>query len=253
MKPTPKNYPADENEFDKRAKEMHNPNVFKPKWRGVGARTKTRPEKVVIRDTKTGKRYGTRTLIQKTTSERKEFKTISQLLERDDITLLPDSVISEIKKNIRSGAKDLQQNWENALELVFKAYQVANVRLPTSQEKGAWKQFQDIIKYAVQQLIATRGINGKWRMTSTIVSEAELPKEEKPTPVKNRRFFVMVPGESAVEVEENSMDDIIDRLTNKLRRRGVKTRVEERAKKHVILSVWDDDVKIEKITIKEIS
>jgi hypothetical protein len=49
------------------------------------------------------------------------------------------------------------------------------------------------------------------------------------------------------------MDEIIDQISNKLRRHGVKVRVEERAKKHVILSVWVGDIKREKITVKEVS
>lgn len=54
--------------FDRSGTEMKYPNVFNKRWADVGARTKTRPETVVYRDTKTGKIYGRRTIVQKKSS-----------------------------------------------------------------------------------------------------------------------------------------------------------------------------------------
>lgn len=51
------------NEFDQRAQEMDYPNVYRNK--DAGAKNKVRPQKVVVRDSKTGKVYGRRTLYQK--------------------------------------------------------------------------------------------------------------------------------------------------------------------------------------------
>lgn len=53
------------NQSDKEAKEMTFPNVYKNK--DVGGKTKVRKEKVVVRDTKTGRVYGMRTVAQKAT------------------------------------------------------------------------------------------------------------------------------------------------------------------------------------------
>ena len=50
-------------EFDQRAKEMSYPNVYQNK--DVGGKTKISPQKVVVRDSKTGKVYGRRTVYQK--------------------------------------------------------------------------------------------------------------------------------------------------------------------------------------------
>jgi len=47
---------------------------------------------------------------------------ITTVNEGDDLDALPPDVVSEIQKNIRDGAKDIQQKWANALELVHKAY-----------------------------------------------------------------------------------------------------------------------------------
>jgi hypothetical protein len=53
------------NQSDKGAVEMSYPNYMKN--RKVGGKTKTRKEKVVVRDSKTGRVYGMRTVIQKDT------------------------------------------------------------------------------------------------------------------------------------------------------------------------------------------
>ena len=45
----------------------------------------------------------------------------TQINEDDDPEMLPPDVMSELQKNIRDGAKDVQQKWANALELVHKA------------------------------------------------------------------------------------------------------------------------------------
>lgn len=54
-------------EFDRRAKVMRYHNTMDKDYLGVGARKKVRPEKVVVRSSKTGKIYGRRTLVQKNT------------------------------------------------------------------------------------------------------------------------------------------------------------------------------------------
>ena len=49
---------------DKGAIEMSYPNVYDEKNRNYGARKKARKEKVTVRESKTGKVYGRRTIIQ---------------------------------------------------------------------------------------------------------------------------------------------------------------------------------------------
>lgn len=53
------------NQSDKKAKEMSLPNYMDNK--DAGSKTKVRKEKVVVRDSKTGRVYGMRTVIQKET------------------------------------------------------------------------------------------------------------------------------------------------------------------------------------------
>lgn len=233
-----------ENEFAKGASEMKIPSMFDNiDW---GKPTKLVKRKVVMRDSKTGKVYGSRAIMTKE-DESPSFKDFLLSERVNDLTTLPDSVISEIRKNVSSGAKDLAQDWTNALELVHTAYHVANVRRPRPDQKGAWKQYEEMIAFAVKQLTATRGIDGKWRASSVMYTEGVgdgLPK---------RRFFVEFPGAAAVEAEADTMDDVIDQLANKMRRHGVKLRVEHRSQEGAVLSVWVQNVKREEITVKQVS
>jgi hypothetical protein len=245
--------------FDRKGTEMKYHNTLDKKRRGVGAKTKTRPETVVIRDTKTGKVYGRRTLVQKST-ESNDMKLLASLLDiiteaSTDITLLPDQLVGEIRKLIRKGAQDQAQDWANALELVHKAYQVANVRRPAPDQKGAWKQYEELIQFAVKELTKARGLDGKWRMTSSVIREQYEKNAKDPLdmPIGKRRFFVDVPGSGSAEIAAKNMDEIIEQMTNKLRRHGAKTRVDERSEKYVVLSVWVNNIKRDRIVVKEVS
>jgi len=92
--------------------------------------------------------------------------------EGEEFDNLPEDAMSEIQKNIRNGAKDTEQLWSNALELVHKAYEVSGIQRPTPDMKGAWKQYEQNLQYAVAQLSKYRGIKGDWRMSSSVFHEA---------------------------------------------------------------------------------
>lgn len=49
---------------DNQASEMTTPNVYDVKNRGIGAKTTAKREKVTVKDSKTGKIYGRRTVVQ---------------------------------------------------------------------------------------------------------------------------------------------------------------------------------------------
>jgi hypothetical protein len=82
-----------------------------------------------------------------------------------------DHVIGELKKLIKKGAADLEQDWKNALELTNTAFKVANVQLPTLVNARQWKQYVALIRFAVAQLRHTRGGNGNWRMTPPVIAD----------------------------------------------------------------------------------
>jgi hypothetical protein len=239
--------PGVENEVSTSSSEMKIPSQYdNVDW---GAKTKLVNRKVSSFSTKDGTVYGSKALM---TKEHKLTFIGHLISESDDPTMLPDMVISELKSNIRKGAKDLEQKWKNALELVHKAYHVSNVQLPTPTKKGAWKQYEELIRFGVQQLSATRGIKGEWRTSSVLVREAAAGESH----IGRRRYFVEIPGERAQEVEAGNMDEIIEAISNKIRNSrhvtGTKVRVEERTKDYAVLTVWVNDVKRERITVKQV-
>jgi hypothetical protein len=270
--------PGVENEVSMGSSEMKIPSQYdNVDW---GAKTKLVNRKVTSKSTKDGTVYGSKALMTK----EGKMSFIDHLLnEGDDPTMLPEIVIGEIKKNVRAGAKDLQQKWKNALELVNKAFHVSNVQLPVPSKKGAWKQYEELLRFGVQQLAASRGINGGWRTSQLLVREdsqqpadtycdgCDRPETEcvcedcdnkdqvieaEETHIGKRRYFVEIPGERAQEVDGKDMDEIIDAISNKIRNSrhvtGTKVRVEERSKEHAVLTVWVNGIKRERITIKQV-
>jgi hypothetical protein len=90
---------------------------------------------------------------------------------------LNPTAMDQVQKNIRNGAKPNKETgqfekWANALDLVHKAYEVAGVQRPTPDMQDAWKQYEENITYAVQQLAKARGVDADWRTTSADLHEA---------------------------------------------------------------------------------
>lgn len=135
----------------------------------------------------------------------------NQILQEasSDLSELPEDVVKEVQKNIRDGAKDQEQNWANALELVHKAYEVAGVQRPTPDMVSAWKQYEENLQYAVEQLAKFRGLGGDWRMSSVIFHEAM---------EKRHKFRVVEMGHISQKshiVEAKRLEEIIEAFENK--------------------------------------
>lgn len=127
----------------------------------------------------------------------------SLLIEKsDDLSRLPHDVMTAIKSNIRKGAEDLSQKWANALELVQKAYEIEGVQRPDPTMEAAWKQYEENIAYAVQQLAKNRGMDGDWRMSSAMFHESLKPKQS---------FRVTIDDDSYI-TEGDSLDSVTNQL-----------------------------------------
>lgn len=130
------------------------------------------------------------------------LKNLLSVKEGSDLSKLPNDVITAIKSNIRKGAEDLQQKWANALELVQKAYEVEGVQRPDPTMDAAWKQYEENLQYAVQQLAKNRGMDADWRMSSAMFHEAATPKSQ---------FRVSVDGDIYL-TEGDTLDSIANKL-----------------------------------------
>jgi len=100
-------------------------------------------------------------------------KKYNTLDEDKDLTSLPPHKITELESKIRTGAKDLDQKWKNALELVQKAYGVLNIERPTPNLTAAWSQYEGMIVFAVKELSKARGFDADWRHTSVEYPEID--------------------------------------------------------------------------------
>lgn len=127
---------------------------------------------------------------------------LNQIQEGSDLSRLPADVVKSIRTNIRKGAEDLQQKWANALELVHKAYEVDGVQRPTPEMKDAWKQYEELLAYAVQQLAENRGMDDDWRMSAAMFHEALKPQSN---------FSVKI-GSDTYVTESTDLDSLVERL-----------------------------------------
>jgi len=124
-----------------------------------------------------------------------------------DLSILPEDVIKEIKKNIRDGATDLDYEWSNSLELVHQAYKVAGVERPTPSEREAWRQFEEMLQYGVKELADARiDFDSSWRMSSTVFREAMEKR------IKVRVYETGDKYGNGHTVEAKNMEEILDMI-----------------------------------------
>jgi preprotein translocase subunit SecD len=229
--------PGSTNEFAKKAKKAKIPLQMDNKDYGKKSKAVARTYDIIAQGDG-HKFYGTRTIM---TREGQTF--IQELLaeaSKEDISTLPEKVIKELRGLVRKGAADLEQKWKDALELVNKAYEVSSVRLPAPDQKGAWKQYMDMIGFGESAIL-----------------EAVQQQADKPRHIGSHRYFVRIVGAEAQEIDADNMDQIIEMITNKINRSseviGTKVRVEERTKEMTKLVVYVNDVKREEIVIQDLS
>ena len=129
--------------------------------------------------------------------------------EGEDLNALPEDTFNDIQKRIKDGAKDLDQVWANALELVHKAYEVEGVQRPTPDLKDAWEQYEENIAYAVEMLGKYKGMDGDWRMSSSIFREAMEPR------TSFRVFASSGMSGHAMSVNAKSLDEVIEAISKK--------------------------------------
>lgn len=86
--------------------------------------------------------------------------------EIDPNSAFPNDTMAALKREINTGAKDLEIEWENALELVDHSFKELKVPKPNPQQKKRWEQYNVLIADSVKQLYNARGLEGTWRTTN---------------------------------------------------------------------------------------
>ena len=94
---------------------------------------------------------------------------LSQLLSEDVTDAIPYDKNMDIRKYIKVAAHDQGTTWFGALELVHRAYKEESVERPNPSMKEAWKQYEENISFAVDQLqdASNKGIRDEsWKQTT---------------------------------------------------------------------------------------
>ncbi len=134
---------------------------------------------------------------------------------KDDLSVVPEDALKDIKKNIRDGATDLEQDWANAMELVHKAYSVAGVERPTPNERGGWTQYEEMLTLAVNELADARKLTkSDWRMSSKVFKEAMEPR------IRVRVYELGEKKGKGHTVEAKNMDEIIEMVKKQAGAKG---------------------------------
>lgn len=246
--------PAQENDFAKHSKEMNGSIPSQYDNKDFGKKRKAKAHKFSVKDTKNGKTYWTPAILEKLSFTDYLIQESSEQKILDKITTLPDIIISELKKLISKGAKDFAQDWEDAAELVNTAYHVARIRRPIPDQRGAWKQYEELLKYGVQQLWNTRGNKANWRSAKVVYGESVVdPGKLLTEKMGGTRFFVKIPGEVNAEIDAKDMTEVIRELSNKVRRHGGQIEVRHRTPEGAILIVWKNDEEVDEIIVQAVS
>lgn len=139
-----------------------------------------------------------------------------------DLSILPEDIVKEIKKNIRDGATDLEYEWGNALELIHQAFKVAGVERPTPSEREAWKQYEELLQYGVEELADARSnFDSSWRMSSTVFREAMQKR------IKVRVYEMGEKFAKGHTVEASNMQEVIDMIQKQAGENNLDMSVEE--------------------------
>lgn len=76
---------------------------------------------------------------------------------------LPELIFKKVERKIRDGAKDYDQDWDNAIDLVDWAFQELDLERPMASD-DRWEQYTDLVKTGVEELHKARGDNPMWHV-----------------------------------------------------------------------------------------
>ena len=183
---------------------------------------------------------------KKSVTIQKEIRYRQTLSEKTDVSELPLQTMKEIQKNLSAGAKDTNQLWANALELVHKAYEITQVQRPEITMDGAWKQYEENIEFAVKVLSKFRGVDGEWRSTA-ITTEGEDARDTFSLESKIDGLPVVV--KQKADSIDKVMQPFFDHNVT-----GCDIEIKHRSANHVVLYFCNTDGRTgDKVTIKKIS
>ena len=98
------------------------------------------------------------------TENKKEDEHRAVFKETDPDAPFPNDTISALKREINTGAKNLEKVWKDAIELVDHTFITLKVPKPRPAQKARWEQYNELLSDAVKELYNARGLQGTWRI-----------------------------------------------------------------------------------------
>ena len=95
---------------------------------------------------------------------KKEDEHRAVFKETDPEAPFPNDTVSALKREINTGAKDLETVWKDAIELTDQCFIKLNVPKPRPSQEKRWEQYNDLLGTAVKDLYDSRGLEGTWRI-----------------------------------------------------------------------------------------
>ena len=96
-------------------------------------------------------------------ARKKEKKIV--FIETDGRSPFPNDTLISLQKEINKNCKDLEHEWKNAVEVVNYSFNELDVPIPTANLTARWEQYKECLKYAIKNLVDSRGLNGSWSTT----------------------------------------------------------------------------------------
>lgn len=85
--------------------------------------------------------------------------------ETDPNEPFPNDTMTSLSKEINKQAKDLEKEWDSAIQLVDHVFEELNVPKPMLFNKKRWEQYTELLGDAVKNLYDSRGFKANWSKT----------------------------------------------------------------------------------------
>ena len=99
-------------------------------------------------------------LILEKKKEKKEEKIV--FIETDPQEAFPTDTIAALRKGINRNCKDLEKEWNGAVEVVDATFEEFKVPKPLAHLRKRWQQYNSLIAFAVKNLYDARGLKAPW-------------------------------------------------------------------------------------------
>lgn len=90
--------------------------------------------------------------------------------ETDGQSKYPPHTMVMLKKNITTKARDLDIDWESAVDLTNEVFDEFSVPIPQAFQRDRWEQYVELLAYSIRALADARGLGAKWHHNFAINS-----------------------------------------------------------------------------------